>query len=386
MNNSKKIWSPAHQKKYLWLFNYLQTLDPKYKKFSDIDFLNKINKRELIKLIESNKSWGNSSKESLYFTITRWLAINKPDSNFIKTFKELGFKLKKKRDELEGENKLDTKEEENIRPYEYFISILNDIKADEIQTRAEHYKYLILALLTLQPPIRTSFYTSAKITDTIENLDSDTNYIFIKKDDAFFVVNKDKVSNAGRFKAKNELSYVYIKNKELIKILYDSITKFPRTYLFESKLKNTIKDETFLNYLRSITHLKALNVDMMRSIYITHFYNKNTTFNSREELALQMRHSQLTAQKNYLKLSPDGKDDNKQIEKLTEENARLQVKVQELTEELNKLKLDNSPNDKQFIKRRTDILYKINNKSVNPKEDTLNKYNIIYDQEKKIYS
>lgn len=383
MVSNNKPWTAIHEKKFLWLLNYLKELDIKYKKL-DEHFLKKFNKRTLLKIIHDNKKWGNSSKESIFFTTARWLEINDPNSNFIKVFKHEGYKLKTIRDKEEGENKLDAKEEENIKPYDYFINILDNIKPDEIQTKVEHYKYLILALLTLQPPVRTSFYTTAIITTDLKKIDDDKNYIYIKPDQCFYIINKDKVSNTKKYKMKGELRYIDINDKRLIKILNDSLIKYPRYFLFENT-DHKIKDETFLKYLKAITHLSGLNVDMMRSIYITHFYSKNKTFKSREELALKMRHSQTTAQKNYLKISNVKEDPLKELENVKEENIKLNVRIKELEDELNKLKEQINPDEKTFIKKRNDILYKINIKNVKPKEDTLNKYNIIYDSDKQIY-
>jgi hypothetical protein len=41
--------------------------------------------------------------------------------------------------------------------------------------------------------------------------------------------------------------------------------------------------------------------------------------------------------------------------------------------------------DKLYKKRRRDIIYNINKKGTIPKEDTLKKYNIVYDDDKKLY-
>lgn len=378
-------WSDIQQKKYLWLYNYLITLDTKYKTLKPDDYLIKFNKRNLIQLINNNNNWSDSSKESLFFTVARWLELNKPTDNFIKQFKELGYKLKVKRDKQEGENQPDKKELENIQPFEYFINILNDIKPDEIITRQKHYEYLILALLTLQPPIRTSFYISAKITNTLKNLSSSENYIYIKNDQAFYIVNKDKVSNTKKYNSKAELNYIDITDKRLIQILNNSILKFNREYLFESNQKGTIKQETLLKYLRNITNLKAINIDMMRAIYITNFYKDNKTYKAREELSLKMRHSVPTAMKNYLKINNTLNDENEELKQVKDENIKLTIRIKELEKELNQLKAQAATDEKIINKKRQDIIYKANIKNVKPKEDTLNKYNIKYNETNKLY-
>ena len=43
------------------------------------------------------------------------------------------------------------------------------------------------------------------------------------------------------------------------------------------------------------------------------------------------------------------------------------------------------PTDKLYAKRRADILYRYNKKNVKPKDITMNKYNIKYDDATKIY-
>lgn len=217
----------------------------------------------------------------------------------------------------------------------------------------------------------------------MNKLDNTKNYIYIKPDQAFYIINKDKVSNTKKYKTKNELSYIDITDQNLINLLNDSISKYPRSYLFENDSNHKgIKDETFLKYLRNITLIKQINIDMMRSIYITNYYKHHKTFNDREALALKMRHSIQTASKNYLKVSPETEPD-KEVEQLKDDNIKLTLKIKELEDELNKLK--NSKDDKQMHKLRTDIIYKANNKQVKPKQDTLNKYNIKFDEETQFY-
>ena len=70
----------------------------------------------------------------------------------------------------ENENQQDEKEIENYKPHNYFIDILNSVNVDNIQTKIGHYQYLLLALLTYQPPLRTNFYVSAKIIRSMKKI------------------------------------------------------------------------------------------------------------------------------------------------------------------------------------------------------------------------
>ena len=69
----------------------------------------------------------------------------------------------KQKEEL---NELDDKEKENYKEYEYFINILKTSQAGP--TINEHYEYLLLSLLVLQPPLRTSFYNTAYLLETLD--------------------------------------------------------------------------------------------------------------------------------------------------------------------------------------------------------------------------
>ena len=73
--------------------------------------------------------------KKVFFTLARWLEINDKRSNFIQQFKQLGHELKAKRDKLDGENKLDAKEKDNIQPYDYFVNILNSINIESINKK-----------------------------------------------------------------------------------------------------------------------------------------------------------------------------------------------------------------------------------------------------------
>ena len=70
-----------------------------------------------------------------------------------------------------------------------------------------------------------------------------------------------------------------------------------------------------------------------------------------------------------------------EIEKLNKENDLLQQNILELEQKLQAFE----PVQKLYNKRRRDMLYSLNVKNVGPREDTLNKYSIKFDQEKNLY-
>ena len=150
----------------------------------------------------------------------------------------------------------------NYRPHGYFVNIINEVNLQDIQTLTKQYKYLILNLLTLQPPLRTSFYTTAKfLTKQTENNGED-NYIYINrrgKLKVYYIVNKDKASNYKMYNMDKKLSKIQIKNEELCKLIYDSYMKYPRTYLFELNNK-PIKQNTLIGLMKTtILCMKKIN-------------------------------------------------------------------------------------------------------------------------------
>ena len=124
---------------------------------------------------------------------------------------------------------------------------------------------------------------------------------------------------------------------------------------------------------------------MIRSAYVTYFYEHNKTFDKREELSKQMRHSQHTASKNYLKVSnSEPLEPEEEINILNKTIIELKNSVNEYKHKL--LVFENDPEDeKKFNKKKNDILYLLNSKGRSSKPETIKKYNIIYDEKNKIY-
>ena len=124
---------------------------------------------------------------------------------------------------------------------------------------------------------------------------------------------------------------------------------------------------------------------MMRSIYVTHFYANNPTFGPRQELSLKMRHSANTASKNYLKVfNTPVKEPIKEIEDLKQQNMSLQIKNKELEAVIVK---NITPDDKLYNKRRRDIIHKLtNNPASVPRQSTIDKYKLLFNETTQKYS
>ena len=108
-----------------------------------------------------------------------------------------------------------------------------------------------------------------------------------------------------------------------------------------------------------------------------------------------MRHSVDTASKNYNKVFESTKEDpnaelENQIAEAKIENVKLQDELKDVSEQCQNVKehCKNAfqPDDKLYVKRRADVIYRYNSKGVQPKDSTMTKYNIKYNGNTKLYA
>ena len=369
-------WNKNDEKKYVWLFNYVNKNIKVVDEYSYIDD----NKRNLMSIIENHEKWSNKSKEALLFMVAKYLrsTTNKKNERYSKLYSQAGYNLLLENRKEEQENKQDEKELTNYREHQFFINILNNIDFDNIKTLTSHYQYLFLSLLTLQPPLRTNFYITCQIINRKKDDDKINNFLRIDKRGklkAHYIINNDKVTNTKIYNMDKNLSTVEIEDKKLIEIIEKSIEKYPRKYLFELNEK-AITAPTYLNWLRKITEVDEINNDMMRSSYINWFYSIQRNTNEKDKLSKQMRHSANTAQTNYLKII-DNKENN--CDELKEKIVELQTENKEIKE--------NCPTEKTkkdikiYEKRRRDLIYQLNKYNRVVRESSLKTYSIIFDKD-----
>ena len=373
-----KPWTKVHIKNYKWLYNFIKKTDPTA---DENNFIEK-DRRGLMTMIENNTDWKDGSKESLLFMIARYLH-NHGDNRYSKLYSSKGHEYTLKIRGKEDDNKLDDREVENFRTHDFFENIINNINPDDIKTIEQHYKFLLLNMLVYQPPLRTSFYTTAKFIRLKKDNDHSNNYVWINKRGSLkvsYIVNQDKATNYKLYNMNKNLSMIPVDDHKLAKLISDSFDKYPRTYLFELNTK-PITSTTLLKWLKNITGVDGINVDMMISSYITWFYDRSKTMGQKTKLANAMRHSVDTAQRNYLKVFDiDINDIKSNNESLLGRIQQLESQINEYETKLNAYaSIDEAPiNDKLFKKRRADIIYRLN-KGAKPRETTLNKYDIKFD-------
>ncbi len=336
------------------------------------------NKKGLMSFIENNPKWKDTTKEALLFMVAKYLKL----SDYLKygrLYSAKGYEYMMKNRAKENENQQDDNEIENYRSHEFLLNVIDNIKPEQISTKKGNLQYLLLNMLVLQPPLRTDFYLTSSFIFLKKYNNKINNYIWISKRGKLkisYIINNDKVSKTKVYNMNKNLNIINIENEKLINLINDSYNKYPRKYLLEIDDK-PLNHSTFLEWLRKITDVKGINNDIMRSSYINWFYDNNHTMASREILSYQMRHSVATAQKNYIKVINDKADEN------LIDTLKLEYEI--LSNKLKNCESENKITDAQYKKRRRDIIYKINVKGVEPKENTLIKYSITFDNITKKY-
>lgn len=259
-------------------------------------------------------------------------------------------------------------------------------------------KYLMLALYTLQPPIRQE-YREMEIVNKKPPKD-ENNYLWDRNGKYTVVINNDKVSKTyGR--AEFPLS------EELNKIIRTSLEEFPREWVL-SLLRDgnrPLGKQNFERLMREIFDPKSVGVDLIRSAYITaHYNNPKFTLKDKKELAIKMRHSASIAEQAYRKLDVDCDGPNKpelpplvvslpapkvEVESpKTKSTFDLKSYMKEYREKnkekYKKLAKDYYQQNKYEIGRKK-VLWNVNvaGNISKPSTASINKYNLKYDRESK---
>ena len=158
-----------------------------------------------------------------------------------------------------------------------------------------NFQHLLLALYTMQPPIRREYSDMRIVTRVLHAAAG--NYLLRSEPAAYTVVlNRDKVSrHAGP--ASFKLS------RALGNIIEQSLQRHPRAYLL-SLLHTPDKPlggQCFDRLLAGIWPERKVTVNVLRSAYVTAFYDQHPDIPARAGLATLMRHSRSTAELSYYK-------------------------------------------------------------------------------------
>ena len=228
------------------------------------------------------------------------------DERFLKWNRE-GVKLRTEMDFKTGENK---PRDFNIT-YKELVSRREGFRLEfeKTQKPVDYLKYLVLAVLTMQPPLRSD-WGDLTVIDNPARAFSGKNYLLRSPEGYKLVITQDKVAGTSNFKSRADNTIPV--TPELAAVLDDSFRRYPRPYAIPFVRYNTLdltrpltKDK-FKVFLADRV-LPDVNepLDSARSAYATHVYNDPTaTYNQKQATAKAMRHSLLTGLLNYVKIMP----------------------------------------------------------------------------------
>ena len=187
----------------------------------------------------------------------------------------------------------------------------NYVSLEDVIKRREYYKnlferdkhnaknnlsWVLLSLYTMQPPLRQD-YKDMQIVDVLPK-NKKENYLWRKGIEYYIVIRKDKVvksHGAAQFELSDQLNNV----------INESLEAFPRKYILSTQRDGSkpIQKKGFESLLRQCFPGKHVNVDILRSAYVTYFYNDpRINLKMKHELANKMRQSASVAEREYRKL------------------------------------------------------------------------------------
>lgn len=252
--------------------------------------------RESSKLYDIlNAKYPINSLNVICYTLKK-LFSEKGEEKKAEFWKEKGAESGKMVKDKEAENKLIGSEKDKWKSQEQIMDIMNQIK---LITWTDRNRFMILALCTYQPPLRKSVYAGLKFLFNEKKNNKKDNYILLMKNvPSYYIINNDKVSRHEKFQTPESM-FIPIENKSLVQALWNFYNFKKREYVF-------VKDNGMPYTINSFTKLLLedpfnLNFNILRSSYITHFYNTHNNYKDRESLARKMRHSGNVAYLNYFK-------------------------------------------------------------------------------------
>jgi len=229
------------------------------------------------------------------------------------------------------------------------------------------------------------------------------NYLWNHDDKYTIIINQDKVSH--QYKKGGTIKYrlgkIDIESKTLTNIIDESLKTFPRKYILSllTNRNNPLGKQNFERILNEIFEPegKKVTVDILRSVYITHFYESNPTLLQREKLAKQMRNSVSVQEKSYRKIIKPKEDEVEEVEegpkiKKKSQSEPTKKKYFNLKEYMKEYRGKNHKKidayNKEYVEKNRDKVYRnkilrelnVTGNVKYPRKETIDKYNLEYDE------
>lgn len=246
-------------------------------------YLNKINKDFIFsskeeleqQLLDINKTYSSAYNMSTLLRAT--CKINEVDIKL----KDIVFNLYKELREKSGDEQLNNRMNKKQWSLEELIDIMRNIKMTDYKSTIIK---LLIAMYTINPPLRNDYYNVKIIKDNSIVNDND-NYIDLN----------NKILNIYCIKSK-KFKKDFLSD-ELIDIINESLIIFPRNYLFTKKNGENFSSSaslsvTLLNLLKEFMNDKHFSFNTFRHAYTG--WSMKQDVKTRINAANDMMHSRLT--------------------------------------------------------------------------------------------
>lgn len=318
-----------------------------------------------------------SWRENLAYSITAYFELN--HDPLVADIKKIAFALTDRRKKDEKKNEQTDKEKENYLTQTQLVALREARK--DYKTIREMEIYLVLCLITMQPPIRVHPYVTMDVV-LAKKVPKDTsrNYVRLwKNENGFFSgeyqINQDKVSDTFTHKDNKTIPI----SQDLAAAISKSLKFKPRIQLFDfGDVKK--KEEKLLSILREATENK-FDFDMARSSYVNEHLPYNATEEQKEILAKMMRHSVATQQRNYRKVF----EENFDIKYWKDQLLQKQQEIEKLKVENAKIKAEAESQKAEFDRKQYSLIYSANYGGSKIKDFNLELFDIDWDEKKEKY-
>ena len=258
----------------------------------------------IVEFIE--KRYKKPSSRSSYFSSVRSLAEALGlDAEIIERLSQLSTKYIQKYVDFKEKNKLSESEEKNIHSFVCYSSKREELlkkwlnKKDDLTLM---YKMLIMSLLTLEPPKRTSDYLDIKLIDKLPKNPVEDNFLLVEDNgNCTLYLNKPAKRKKGE---KTPMPPPFKLNEILSKIIILTLKEVPRKYLLADKRDNnspmTISQ---FNHLTDHIYLhEHVRLNFVRTSYVAFVKKQQYDAGIQTIIATRMLHSLLISITHYNKL------------------------------------------------------------------------------------
>ena len=168
----------------------------------------------------------------------------------------------------------------------------NDFETSDTKTMEEFRNFLIVALFTLQIPVRVSNYVNMKVVDDEEFVDNKSNYLLLKDDKYKLIFNKYRTSHILGSKRINIVNPTiqFLIDKYLTMYNKDSTNFLIQSNKNKRPMNGRQIEEAFQSGIKSALG-SVLTIDNLRASYMKHIIELDPEFQDKLDIAQIMGYS-----------------------------------------------------------------------------------------------